>query len=282
MNYTLSGFADEIDSAISKQFDGLDALGMKWFEIRGVDGENIGDISEEKAREVKALADLRGIAVSSIGSPIGKINIKDPIEPHLEKLRHVIALAKIFKTKYIRMFSFFMPKGEDPEAYRDEVVSRLKMMAEIAEAEGVILLHENEKGIYGDTPERCRYILDAVASPNFRAVLDPANFVQCGCVPCPDAYEMLKDKIEYIHIKDAVGEKVVPPGEGDGTIRELLTALSRDGYEGFISLEPHLAQFDGLAGLEEEGNTSAVNEEKAGLHTFKIAFDAFNRIVEKI
>lgn len=281
-NFTLSGFSDEIDADITEQFKGLNKLGINFFEIRGVCEENVADITLERAREVKALADSYGIKASSIGSPIGKINICDPIEPHLEKLKHVIEIAKILETKFIRIFSFFIPKGEAPENYRDEVMSRMKMMVKIAEENDIILLHENEKGIYGDIAPRCKDILDTVDSPNLRAVFDPANFVQCGQVTFPDAYDMLNDKVVYMHIKDAVGEKVVPPGDGNGNVSDILQALKDKGYRGFVSLEPHLAQFAGLADLEEDGNTSAVNEEKAGLKTFKVAYDALNKIINNL
>ncbi|HAA24848.1 MAG TPA: xylose isomerase, partial [Ruminiclostridium sp.] len=44
---------------------------------------------------------------------------------------------------------------------------------------GIILAHENEKGIYGDTPERCVDIIKSMNCDYVRAVFDPANFIQC-------------------------------------------------------------------------------------------------------
>ncbi len=281
-NFILTGFSDEISSDISEQFAGLNALGIKYFEIRGVDGTNIADISEEKARQVKKLADENGIKVSSIGSPIGKINIKDPIEPHLEKLKHIIRLAKIFQTRYIRIFSFFIGEDEKAEDYKDEVMRRMKMMVKIAEEENVILLHENEKGIYGDIAKRCHDIFENVVSDNLKAVFDPANFVQCAQITYPDAWDMLKDHVVYMHIKDADGLMVVPPGKGKGNLKQILQSLKDEGYNGFLSLEPHLAQFDGLKDLEEDNNTSHVNAEKAGLRTFKTAYDALIEIINNL
>lgn len=153
--FVLSAFADEYSPVIDKQIEGLKANGIGMLEIRGVDGTNIAHITEEKAREVKAKFDANGIKVSCIGSPIGKIKITDPFEPHLEELRHVIKLAKIFETKKIRMFSFYPDHGEPMSEMRDEVMKRLAAMLEIAEAEDVLLCHENERGIYGDSVERC-------------------------------------------------------------------------------------------------------------------------------
>ncbi len=283
-NFTLSGFSDEISPDIKKQFEGLSRLGIKHFEIRGVDGESVADITLEKAREVKALADSYGIKVSSVGSPIGKILITDPIEPHLDVLKHIIKIAKIFETKYIRMFSFFIPEGasESYAEYKDEVIERIKKMVAIAEEEDIILLHENEKGIYGDIAPRCREILDAVDSENLKAVFDPANFVQCGQATYPDAYKLLSDKVVYMHIKDAVGMNVVPAGEGDGHVFEILKELKAKNYKGFLSLEPHLAPFDGLDKLEASGNASEISGDTAGFASFKRAYDALCTLVNKL
>lgn len=280
-NFTLSAFSDEISSDIREQMRYLNDFGIKHFEIRGVNEKNIADLTSDEAKEVKALADSHGIKVSSIGSPIGKIGINDPFEEHLEKLAHVIELAKIFGTKFIRVFSFYIPKGEDAAMYRDEVMRRMKAMCELAEKEDVILLHENEKGIYGDIAPRCKDILDTVNSPCLRAVFDMANFVECGQITYPDAYDMLKEHIAYVHIKDAVGNgKIVPAGYGNGNVKVILQSLKESGYEGFLSLEPHLGHFDGLQALQAD--TSVINEDKSGPGTFKIACDALVKILEQI
>lgn len=280
-NFTLSAFSDEISSDIREQMRYLNDFGIKYFEIRGVNEKNIADLTSDEAKEVKALADSHGIKVSSIGSPIGKIGINDPFDEHLEKLAHVIELAKIFGTKFVRVFSFYIPKGEDAAMYRDEVMRRMKAMCGLAEKEDVILLHENEKGIYGDIAPRCKDILDTVNSPCLRAVFDMANFVECGQITYPDAYDMLKEHIAYVHIKDAVGNgKIVPAGYGNGNVKVILQNLKESGYEGFLSLEPHLGHFDGLQALQAD--TSVINEDKSGPGTFKIACDALVKILEQI
>ncbi len=279
--FTLTGFSDEISPDIKEQLYYLNQFGIKYFEIRGVNDKNIADLTLEEARKVKSLADGYGIRVSSIGSPIGKIKITDPFEPHLSQLAHIIELAKLFETDYIRVFSFYIPQGEDPAAYKDEVIRRMKAMTALAEKEGVILLHENEKKIYGDIAPRCKEILDAVASPNLRAVFDPANFVECGQETYPAAYELLKDYVVYIHIKDAVAHgKIVPAGYGSGHIEELLRAFEQAGYRGFLSLEPHLGHFAGLDALQSD--TTVVNEDKSGPDTFKLAQDSLMKILDRI
>lgn len=96
--------------------------------------------------------------------------ITDDFEPHLDLFKHTVEIAKILNVNYIRIFSFFIPEGEDPLKYRDEVIKRMKQFVEIAEEAGIILLHENEKDIYGDTPERCLDLFKTINSENLKAV----------------------------------------------------------------------------------------------------------------
>ncbi len=277
MNFKISGFADEMDSNFDAQIEGLKKLGMSYIEPRGIDGKNVSEISEEEAKAVKAKLDAAGIKVSSIGSPIGKIDINGDFQAHLELLKKVIKTAKILDTKYIRVFSFFMDTTKAAE-YKDKVLSQMKRMVEIAEAEGVILLHENEKGIYGDVPERCMDIVEYVNSPALGVVFDPANFVQCGAETYPYGFNLLKNHITYMHIKDALADgEVVPAGYGIGHVPEILTELDKMGYTGFTSLEPHLGSFEGLAALE---NTDLADKlPKGGFDKFEIAYNALRKII---
>lgn len=277
----LSGFADEIDESFDRQMAVIPALSMKYIEIRGVDGKNIADLTDDELQAVREKLDRAGVSVSSIGSPIGKIDISDDFAPHLEKFRRVMKAAKLLGTRYIRMFSFFMPKGEDPAAYRDEVLYRLKVMISEAEKEDLILLHENEKGIYGDTALRCADLMKELYGEHFKAVFDFANFIQCGVDP-RDAYELMRPYVVYIHIKDALKAdgSVVPPGMGDGSLPLLLGKFKESGYKGFLSLEPHLTNFTGLGGLEKEAQErhTALSGEEA----FKLAHDELGKILEAL
>lgn len=279
--FMISGFADEIDEKIVNQFTHLNKLNISYFEPRGVNGTNISDLSDDEVEQLKQDIKTFGIKVSSIGSPIGKIQITDAFEPHLEKLKRTIAIAKTLGTKYIRIFSFFIPKGEKPEDYRDEVMYRMKKMTELAEKEGVILLHENEKDIYGDIAVRCKDVLDTVNSPALRAVFDPANFVQCGQVTYPEAYELLKPYVVYMHIKDALADgEVVPAGYGIGHVPEILKRLKESGYEGFLSLEPHLGSFSGLANLELDDKMLSL--EGSTPEKFTLAHESLQKLLNNL
>lgn len=255
--WTLTGFADEISRDLGEQIELLNTLGIKHVEFRSAWGTKVLDLSDEQLTQAKSMLDAAGITLSSVGSDLGKIQITDPFEDHLVRAAHGIDVAKFFGAPYIRMFSFFMPEGEDPTNYRDEVMERTEAMVRLAEAGGVTLLHENEKDIYGDTPERVVDLMTTINSPRYRAIFDPANYVQCGVKPADEAYPVVREFTDYIHCKDASASivddeglnKVLPAGEGDGQFRELIAALARDGYDGFFSLEPHLGDFDAFGGL---------------------------------
>lgn len=277
--YKISGFSDEINSAIDVQFSVLNKLGIKYFEPRGVNGKNIADLTIEEAQDLKDKMQQYSIEASSIGSPIGKIKITDDFEEHKEKLCHTIEIAKILGTKYIRVFSFFIENNEH-EKYRDEVLCRMREMARIAEENDVILLHENEKDIYGDIASRCKEIFENVKSPALKGVFDPANFVQCEEETFPKAFNMLKENIVYMHIKDALykDNSVTPAGYGDGKVPEIIAELKKNGYEGFYSLEPHLGSFEGLAALEIDDEMLSLPE--GGEGTFTLAYNSLMKILE--
>lgn len=275
-----SGFADEIDPRIDVQVAQMKRFGISYIEMRGVDGENIADCTPEKIREVAQKCQKAGIQISAMGSPLGKIKIHEDMDIHMAKLYGLIEKAKILNTSNIRIFSFYLPEGEEPEMYRDEVLHRLERMTKAAEEADITLLHENEKGIYGDTPERCLDLLESIGSEHLWSTFDPANFVQCGCEPYPHAYELLKQYVRYVHIKDANADgMVVPAGQGIGHVPEFLKRLWNDGYEGFLSLEPHLGDFVGFAALEEG---EAQKKPQSGADTFEVAVNALHEILKGV
>ena len=249
----VSCFADEIDVSVDKQIALLQELGIGWIEFRSGDGKGVADYTEKEAEMLMSRLSANGIRISAVGSPIGKIDITQDFEPHFETYRHIVELAGILDTSFIRMFSFFMPEGEEPDKFRDEVMRRMDRMVEYAAGRNVLLLHENEKGIYGDSAARCLDLMKLFYGDHFRCTFDFANFVQCG-QDTMEAYEMLRPYISYIHVKDAMRESgdVVPAGTGDGNVAEILNRLDEEGYAGFLSLEPHLADFAGLKSLEKE------------------------------
>lgn len=271
-NLHIYAFADEASPRIDEQIKAMVRNGLQGLEIRNVDGENVSAISLDKAREVRKKLDDAGLITWSIGSPLGKIDIeKGSFEEHLDSLRHTLEVASVLGAKNIRMFSFFIPAGKDPALFRNQVMDRLHRMVEVSAGSGIALCHENEKGIYGDVATRCLDVLTEV--PELHGVFDPANFVQCG-QDTLEAWEMLKDRINYMHIKDALfsDSSVVPAGKGDGHVGEVLHAfLAKGGCD--MTVEPHLAVFDGLKGLERKGDRSIVG---GGNYVFSSNDEAFD------
>ena len=276
--FIFSGFADEISPDFDEQLKCLNELNMKYLELRGAYGKNVSEFSDEMLGRLSEKLEKNGIGVSAIGSPVGKYEITEDYGIQLERFERIIAAAKKMKTRYIRIFSYFM-KPCDFEKYKGEVIRRLSGFVKIAEKEDIILLHENEKEIFGETAENCKYIFDNIKSPNLKGIFDPANFVQCG-VDTLKAFELLKEHIVYMHIKDALANgEVVPAGMGNGHLPEIIKRLNENGYEGFVSLEPHLGFFNGLDGLEQ----GEIKQKSASdANKFKLAYRKTEEIIRSV
>ena len=249
--WPLSGFGDEIDPDPAVQAAVLLALGASHIEVRSAWGTNVSELEPQQVAALKDILDEKGLKVSAVASPIGKVDVSLPVEHELDRLRQIISVAKGLDTKYVRIFSFYRAEGRSAEDIRDDVMVRMGALAALAAEVGVVLLHENEKGIFGDTPERVLDIMTTVNSRALRIAWDNANFVQVGVKPYTDGYAMLRPYLEYFQVKDALSTtgEVVPSGEGDGELDATIAALKADGFTGFASLEPHLASAHELGGF---------------------------------
>jgi sugar phosphate isomerase/epimerase len=249
-NIKFCAFADEASSKLCGQIVALQRNGLELLEIRGVDGKNIADITADEAKEIKKRLDDGGIRVWSSGSPIGKVDIHLDFAAELERFKRTLETAVILGAENMRMFSFYKTSEGDI----DEIVDRIGAFLDVANGSGVDLCHENEKGIFGDIPEKCALLHKQL--PSLKAVFDPANFVQCGADTI-NAWSLLSPYVKYLHAKDADADgKVVPCGMGNGNVPYVFGEFSKMGG-GVITLEPHLKSFVGLSALEG-GDTSAV------------------------
>lgn len=251
--YVISAFADEYSKDFDIQVEMLKKQGITYIEPRFIGGRNISELAPTEVQEVKAKLDDGGIGVVSVGSPLGKITLDDDIESHLETARNVFEGANILGTDKVRVFSFYPHRGTPIMDSREEVIEKLGRMVELADGFGVKLCHENEGGIYGESPEACLDLLDTLGG-KLRAVLDMGNFTLGGYDPVK-AYRLLCPYIEYFHIKDGIrkdseAKAIVPPGKGNAKIGEILgdyiKAVNRDVI---VTLEPHLETFSGLNAL---------------------------------
>ena len=251
----LAAFADEISPNLDEQINFCKANGITHFELRGVNNKNVLDFDAPLKREIKTKLADNGLAVAVIGSPIGKAKISEPWTDHFDRFKIAVELAQYFGAPLIRLFSYYPPDGGDIKNDRDEVIRRFREKVAYVKDIPVTLAHENEARIYGEKLEECVDLMQAITtSPKLRFAFDFGNFVQCGENPLNN-WPALKPYTIHIHIKDALHltNKMVPAGEGDGHIPEILRDAYASGYRGFLSLEPHLAaqeQYAGFSGPE--------------------------------
>jgi sugar phosphate isomerase/epimerase len=269
----LAAFADEISPDLDEQIRVCRLNGVTHFDLRGVQGKNVLDFDHALRNEIKNKLGANGLAVSAIASPIGKVAIDKPWSEHFDRFRVAVELAEFFGAPFIRLFSYYPAGGEGKgpiDPHREEILDRFRQKVEYLKGREITLLHENEKGIYGDVGRRCVDLMTSINSPKLRSAFDFANFVQVGDDP-RDNWPQLKPFVAYIHIKDAkrgTGE-VVPAGQGDGGIDQILADAYASGFRGFISLEPHLK----VAG-HSHGET--------GPELFKVAADAIKSLCRRI
>jgi len=272
--FTLSAFADEISPDPQQQIDVLKPCGVRHIELRSINKTNVLDLTDLQVRELKALFDKHGFRLSAIGSPIGKIRINEPFEPHLQRFQRALELCKVFATPNIRIFSYYLPEGESWDKWRPTVLERMEEKIKLAEKAGVRLLHENEHRIYGDEPERVRdLMMTLIGSGNgrhFGAVYDPANYVFCGYDPWK-GWQLTKQWTVHFHIKDWIHGEThgQVAGQGQGRIPEVMAEAVAMKYDGFATLEPHL-----LGG----GPTGGVT----GPELFPRAVAAFKKVLEQV
>ncbi len=246
----ISAFADEISPDPVEQVDVLARHGIRHIEFRSIFGTNVLDLADAQHHAFRALLRDRDFELSAIGSPIGKIKANEPFEPHLDRLERALELAEFYACPRIRVFSYYIPEGDDPALHRDEVLRRMAEKARIARERGVALYLENEKGIYGDTAARVSEILEAVDSPALAHVFDPANYLEVG-QPIDEAWSLLRGRTAHIHVKDydSTLKKNVPAGQGEGQIPRIIAEAISDGFDGFCTLEPHLVVAEAMYGF---------------------------------
>lgn len=253
---TFSAFADEISPDLAVQMEVCAANGVHCIDVRGIDKVNVSEFTAAAARQYAEQLAGGGFTVPCIGSPIGKIRIDEPFEPHLDLLKHCCELAHVFGADYVRVFSFYGPEGGDVAEHRSKVMDQLVEMVAVAEADDVTLMLENESALYGSKPEAVRDIFATIKSERLKGIFDPANFVVEGVAPYDEAWTQgLAELTHYFHMKDwKTGAKVGSPvGEGDGQVLEIVTDAKSRGFDGYMTLEPHMTsggQFSGFTGPE--------------------------------
>src|SRR6185437_12500875 len=190
----LSAFADEISPNLDEQIRVCKENQVTHFELRGVYGKNVMDFYPALRNEIKTKLAANGLGVISIGSPIGKVAIDKPWAEHFDRFKLAVELAEFFDSPLIRVFSYYPAGGEGKgpiDPHREEIMDRFRQKAEYLKNHPFALVHENEKGIYGDIAQRCLDLMKTINSPKLRCAFDFGNFVQVGERPL-DNWQLLK------------------------------------------------------------------------------------------
>ena len=252
----LTGFADEASQNIDLQIKVTKELGWENIESRNINGKNIHDISDEEFDIVYGKLQDAGVKINCFGSAIanwGK-KITEPFDSSLEEAKRAIPRMQKLGTKLIRVMSFAVnydaPATKEGQMF-DERVRRLKTLKDMFDDAGITMVHENCMN-YGGMG--WAFTLDLIeAIPGLKLVFDTGNpvftknYMQTDRDVMQDAWEFyshVKQHIEYIHIKDGYrcdGYTVYTyPNIGKGYVKEILTDLIKSGYDGGISIEPHV------------------------------------------
>jgi len=300
----LSAFADECANRKTaiEQMAVLAGLGLRYYSPRFVDVtgegkvEHVVDLSEEKLKALKDIQSEYGMHVASIGARIGKIKLLDvddgthnkyvPFDQYLEtEVARTIKVATVLGAKFIRGFSFYHPRGEDPQKHVQEAAGRLARIADACAKQGLTYGLEVEANLIGQNGRLLAALAAAANRPNLVCIFDGGNLSSqnMNWVEVYNEYEAMRDWIGWSHIKDykvdpslkwtgVVDEErlknFVPASLGDSAheqilrdLRDRLPALTarmqKLGAPGvFLELEPHLkggGQFGGFSGPDGMG-----------------------------
>ncbi len=250
----LTGFADEAADDIAGQIAVTRELGWRWIEARKIDGTNLHDLSDEAFDRVYGALQEAGVGVNCLGSTIANWgrHIDEPMVADLEQTQRAIERAKRLGTRMVRIMSYALLPDRSPEDQCvEERVKRLRRLTAMFLDEGIQPLHENCGNYGGMGWSYTLLLLDEV--PGLKLVFDTGNpiFTPDRTKPEPfpnqsawEFYEHVRDAVRYIHIKDArrTGgrREYCWPGDGDGDVRRICADLVASGYDGGISIEPHM------------------------------------------
>ena len=260
-----AGFADEVSVDIDRQIEAIRALGWPGIEMRLVGkGKHFDDVSDEEFETIREKLDRAGIQIVGYGSQIANWSrkISGSFGVDLAELARIMPRMHKTRTKFVRIMSY-PNDGWAERDWRAEVVRRLRELARMAEANGIVLGLENCDGWAGKGPEATLACLADVNSPALKLIFDTGNPVAYG----QDGrayYRAVREHIVHVHIKDYVRDTSVPggyravlPGQGDGRVRDIVADLKRTGYDDWYSMEPH------IVAVVHEGRDASGNEDRA-------------------
>lgn len=281
MSWILSAFADEAGPTTDEQIAALQRAGYHWIDPRLVEGHNISELPVPLAREVAAKLAGVGIGVNMFGSPLGKIDLADDFQIDLNKLRHLGALAEVFDCRSVRIFSYFNKGGLPVAVWREQALDRLGQLRELAAELGLVLYHENEKHIFGDILEHVQAIA-ALRNEHFKLIFDFDNYNQCGNDTWQN-WEALRDQTDAIHLKDSDAQNQhTVVGQGAGQVEKILRDAVARGWQGPLSLEPHLKHSGAVAATGPSGQANQSFRDLSPADCFHIAATGAQELLTKV
>lgn len=288
MYYT--GFADEAGASIDVQIKATKELGWENIESRNIDGKNIHDISDAEFDVVYGKLQDAGVKINCFGSAICNWakQINEPMTSSIEETKRAIPRMKKLGTKLVRIMSFAVLKDRQTDDQMEE--ERFKRVREICKMftdEGMLPVHENCMNYGGMGYPYTLKLIENV--PGLKLVFDTGNPIfsddRSKPEPCPkqsawEFYDHVKEHIAYIHIKDGVWDAEVEkkqiftyPGEGEGDVKKIVADMLKNGYNGGISIEPHLAVVFHDASVTAEADVKYNNYVEYGRRMMKIVDD---------
>lgn len=255
----LTGISDEAANTLEGQIAALKKLGWRYVEMRGVEvlGFPKGNFHEipEAAFDI-ALAKLSeaGIQVYCFGSTImnwAKRIDDPPFDVTLAEVNRCIPRMQKAGAAFVRVMSY-KPKDDESQIPK-EVFHRVREVVRKFLDAGIQPVHENCMNYGGMSSSHALQLLQEV--PGLKWAFDPANPIfnpdRSRPKPWPrqDPWEFwtqVRDVTAHIHVKDASWNPAKNdadyrwPGEGEGRVRDILRDALRRGYEGGISIEPHM------------------------------------------
>jgi sugar phosphate isomerase/epimerase len=281
--WNLSAFADEAGKTIEEQIAALQRARLNRIDVRGLGDYNVSNLPLDLAKDAAEKLKAAGISVGMLGSPLGKIDIVDDFQSDLEALRHIAQIAPIFDCNAVRIFSYYNKTDRSKDEWQAESLKRLGALKDEAKKLGLVLYHENERHIFGDRcPEVLTILRELRDGETFRSIFDFDNYNQSGDDVWQN-WQQLKDVTDAFHLKDSTKEcQHVPIGQGAGYAREILSDAAKSGWNGPLSLEPHLAHSDAVMATGPSGQANQEFKDMSAADCFQVATEVAKELLNEV
>ncbi len=246
----VSGIGDEAAASLADQIRVHRELRLPGLELRTVDGRGLHQLTDAEGALMAARVLASGLAVPVVDTPIGNwgTDVGAPLAPDLAILRRTAEIASLVGCRHLRVMSY--PNDGRPEAeWREAALARLTRLTRLAEELDVVLLHENCHGWASQSATASLDLVTTVDSQHLKLLFDIGNGLAYGYEAVPFLRAVLP-WVAHVHVKDGVrtgdGAEFGVPGDGEAGVAECVRLLGEAGYDGWYSLEPHVAHIPHL------------------------------------